>query len=66
MPSGMPWQTTLPPRAWTFRPSKGPEGNIEYLMYVQHCDTPQPLPEGLIEKVVAASHNTLDKAPNLH
>ena len=35
-------------------------------MYVQHCDTPQPLPEGLIEKVVAASHNTLDKAPNLH
>ena len=47
-------------------PIKGPEGNIEYLMYVQHCDTPQPLPEGLIEKVVAASHDTLDKAPNLH
>ena len=42
------------------------EGNIEYLMYVQHCDTPLPLPEGLIEKVVAASHETLDKAPNLH
>ena len=26
----------------------------------------EPLPEGLIEKVVAASHDTLDKAPNLH
>ena len=49
-----------------YSPIKGPEGNIEYLMYVQHCDTPQPLPEGLIEKVVAASHDTLDKAPNLH
>ena len=49
-----------------YSPIKGPEGNIEYLMYVQHCDTPQPLPDGLIEKVVAASHDTLDKAPNLH
>jgi len=54
------------PAGLDFSPIKGPEGNIEYLMYVQHCDTPQPLPEGLIEKVVAASHNTLDKAPNLH
>ena len=53
-------------RGLDFSPVKGPEGNIEYLMYVQHCDTPQPLPEGLIEKVVAASHDTLDKAPNLH
>ena len=54
------------PAGLDFSPIKGPEGNIEYLMYVQHCDTPQPLPEGLIEKVVAASHDTLDKAPNLH
>ena len=57
---------SLEPRHLSFSPIKGPEGNIEYLMYVQHCDTPQPLPEGLIEKVVAASHDTLDKAPNLH
>ena len=49
-----------------YSPIKGPEGNIEYLMYVQHCDAPQPLPEGLIENVVAASHETQDKAPNLH
>ena len=57
-----PWQTISPYRAWIFA-HQGPEGNIEYLMYVQHCDTPLPLPEGLIEKVVAASHETLDKAP---
>lgn len=61
----MPWRTTLPRGPGLFA-HQGPEGNIEYLMYVQHCDTPQPLPEGLIEKVVAASHDTLDKAPNLH
>lgn len=49
-----------------FSPIKGPEGNIEFLMYVQHCDTPQPLPAGRIEEVVRAAHETLDKAPNLH
>ena len=50
----------------TFSPIKGPEGNIEFLMYVQHCDHPQPLPQGLIEQTVTAAHTALDKAPNLH
>ena len=66
MAEGYAMANHFTPAGLDFSPIKGPEGNIEYLMYVQHCDAPQPLPEGLIEKVVAASHDTLDKAPNLH
>ena len=66
MAEGYAMANHFTPAGLDFSPIKGPEGNIEYLMYVQHCDTPLPLPEGLIEKVVAASHETLDKAPNLH
>ena len=49
-----------------FSPIKGPEGNIEFLLYVQHSEAPQPLPEGRIAEVVSAAHTALDKAPNLH
>ena len=49
-----------------FSPIKGPEGNIEFLLYVQHSKEPQPLPVGTIEQVVQAAHATLDKAPNVH
>lgn len=49
-----------------YSPIKGPEGNIEFLLYVQHCQTPAPLPLGLIEQVVRAAHDALDKTPNLH
>ena len=49
-----------------FSPIKGPEGNIEFLMYVCHSEDPKALPAGLIEKIVAAAHETLDKTPNLH
>ena len=66
MAEGYAMANHFTPAGLDFSPIKGPEGNIDYLMYVQHCATPQPLPEGLIEKVVAASHDTLDKAPNLH
>ena len=66
MAEGYAMANHFTPAGLDFSPIKGPEGNIEYLMYVQHCDTPQPLPDGLIEKVVAASHDTLDKAPNPH
>ena len=54
------------PAGLDFSPIKGPEGNIEFLMYVQHSQNPQPLPEGLIEQTVANAHAALDKAPNLH
>ena len=49
-----------------FSPIKGPEGNIEFLLFVRHDQAPKPLPDGLIEQTVAAAHETLDKAPNLH
>lgn len=44
-----------------FSPVKGPEGNIEYLMYVEKVDDPQALPEEAVFAVVEASHKTLDK-----
>ena len=49
-----------------FSPIKGPEGNIEFLLFVRHDPEPKPLPDGLIEQTVNAAHDTLDKAPNLH
>ncbi|MGN0976323.1 MAG: TlyA family RNA methyltransferase [Gemmiger sp.] len=49
-----------------YSPIKGPEGNIEFLMFVEHCAAPvQPSPER-VREVVAAAHGALDKAPNLH
>ena len=52
--------------ALDFSPIKGPEGNIEFLLYVQHSESPQMLPQGRIEEVVRSAHEALDKAPNLH
>lgn len=46
----------------TFSPVKGPEGNIEYLIYLQRSDKPylaETVPD--VNTVVAASHETLDK-----
>lgn len=54
------------PAGLDFSPIKGPEGNIEFLLFVQHCETPQPLPDGVIEQVVVAAHAALDKTHNLH
>lgn len=44
-----------------FSPIKGPEGNIEFLLYVRHCAQPQPLPEGLIDQTVEEAHRLLDR-----
>ena len=49
-----------------YSPIKGPEGNIEFLLYVRHCNEAQPLPEQVVDAVVDAAHGTLDKLPNLH
>ena len=49
-----------------FSPIKGPEGNIEFLLFVRHDPAPVALPDGLIEQTVQAAHDALDKAPNLH
>ncbi len=44
-----------------FSPVKGPEGNIEYLMFVEKAEQPTPLSDECVAEVVAASHTSLDK-----
>lgn len=66
MAQGYAMANHFTPAGLDFSPIKGPEGNIEFLMYVQHSQEPQALPEGLIEQTVANAHAALDKAPNLH
>ena len=48
-------------RGLDFSPVKGPEGNIEYLMFVQKSAEPAVLDDSVAEQVVAASHSTLDR-----
>lgn len=45
----------------TFSPVKGPEGNIEYLVYIEKSDEPENLSGVTPEEVVNASHLELDK-----
>ena len=47
-------------RGLDFSPVKGPEGNIEYLMFVQKSEQPGVLDDSVAEQVVA-SHSSLDK-----
>ena len=47
-------------RGLDYSPVKGPEGNIEYLMFVQKSDQPAVLDDEAAAQVVAASHTTLD------
>lgn len=44
-----------------FSPIKGPEGNIEYLMYIEKCDEGEMLWEGSVHELVELSHENLDK-----
>ncbi len=48
-------------RGLDFSPVKGPEGNIEYLMFVEKSTEPYTLDEEAAAAVVAASHQTLDR-----
>ncbi len=48
-------------RGLDFSPVKGPEGNIEYLMFVEKSAEPSALEDAAVEAVVAASHQQLDK-----
>lgn len=48
-------------RGLDFSPVKGPEGNIEYLMFVQKGGEPGLPAEDAVERVVRASHETLDR-----
>lgn len=42
-----------------FSPVKGPEGNIEYLAYIEKTDTPKILTDTSAEKIVNISHSVL-------
>ena len=46
-----------------FSPIKGPEGNIEYLMFIEKRENGEMLWEGSVEELVGLSHSNLDK-PN--
>ncbi len=44
-----------------FSPIKGPEGNIEYLMYIEKNDEGEMLWQGSVNELVERSHENLDK-----
>ncbi len=44
-----------------FSPVKGPEGNIEYLIYIQKSDSPVSEADISVDKLVGDSHACLDK-----
>lgn len=44
-----------------FSPIKGPQGNIEYLLYIKRSDEPQNTMTATAAEVVEASHAELDK-----
>ena len=44
-----------------YSPIKGPQGNIEYLLYIKRCDTPENLLATTAAEVVSASHEALDQ-----
>ena len=45
----------------SFSPVKGPEGNIEYLMYIRKSDNPVKYCDISVTELVDSSHNELDK-----
>ncbi len=44
-----------------FSPIKGPEGNIEYLMYIEKCENGEMVWDGSVAELVERSHENLDK-----
>ncbi len=44
-----------------YSPIKGPEGNIEYLLYIRKSEEPKAVKEPDVEAVVTASHQQLDQ-----
>ncbi|MEI6580508.1 MAG: SAM-dependent methyltransferase, partial [Eubacteriales bacterium] len=48
-----------------FSPIKGPEGNIEYLMYIKKTETHENLCEINVEDIVASSHANLNGGETL-
>ncbi len=51
-------------KALDFSPIKGPEGNIEYLMYIKNDGKGEDIPSEILEKVIADSHKNLSLEGN--
>lgn len=49
------------PMGLSFSPIKGPEGNIEYLVYLKKCENENVVTDEIIDEVIALSHQNLDK-----
>lgn len=47
------------PMGLTYSPIKGPEGNIEYLLYLTNCSTEEAVDGSVVEKVVDEAHELL-------
>ena len=55
----------LVPQGLTYSPVKGPEGNIEYLLYLTvDREREDTLTEALMEQTVAEAHHALDRPEN--
>lgn len=50
------------PAGLSYSPIKGPEGNIEYLIYLKKTPCPDVVNEDVIKRVIDESHGCLDKA----
>lgn len=48
-------------RGLCYSPIKGPQGNIEYLIYIERSDSPENRLNTTAKEVVEASHEALDK-----
>lgn len=44
----------------SFSPVKGPQGNIEYLLFIKKCSDTKPFEADEIEKIIENSHKELD------
>ena len=51
----------LCPQGLTYSPIKGPEGNIEYLLFLKKVESPSALDERQVEEVVDSAHGNLAK-----
>ena len=57
---GYGWENWFTVHGLDCSPVKGPEGNIEYLMYLQKAADGADLDSKAIETLVARSHDELD------
>lgn len=55
----MAHQQSLTPLGLTYSPVKGPEGNIEYLLYLTNASAQEVVDDACVDKVVADAHANL-------